>query len=82
MTEGAQAGVDQEASAAADWLKSDAAINLVGDFVDEIRGVGFLLKKIGKWAIDKTKNAYLFRTREALNVCLLKQNVQKISTRQ
>ncbi len=66
VTEGAQGAVDLEASAAADWLKSDAAIDLVGDFVDEIPGVGFLLKKIGKWAIDRTKKVYLFRTREAL----------------
>ena len=56
VTEGAQAGVDQEASAAADWLKSDAAIDLVGDLVDEIPGVGFLLRKVGKWAIDRTKS--------------------------
>ena len=65
MTEGVQAGIDQGANAAADWLKSDTATDLIG-VIGEIPGVGFLLKKIGKWAVDKTKKAYLHRTREPL----------------
>jgi tetratricopeptide (TPR) repeat protein len=66
ITEGTKSGVDQSASAAADWLKSDAATDLVGHIVGEIPGIGFLLRKIGRWAIDKSKIIYLHRTRESL----------------
>jgi tetratricopeptide (TPR) repeat protein len=66
ITEGADLGVDEGASAAVNWLKSDEAIHLFGELVGEIPGLGFLLKKGGKWAIDKTKKAYLLQTREAL----------------
>jgi tetratricopeptide (TPR) repeat protein len=65
-TEGVDEGVDEGANAAAEWLKSDEAIDLLGDVVGEIPGLGFLFKKGGKWAIDKAKKTYLFRTREAL----------------
>ncbi len=66
ITEGANMGLDEGAGATVDWLKSEAAIDLLGDIVGEIPGLGVLFKKGGRWAIDKAKKTYLSRTRKAL----------------
>lgn len=50
----------------ANWLGSDTAKAFVGDLVGEIPGVGFALRRIGGWVIDKSKRAYLDRTRDSL----------------
>jgi hypothetical protein len=59
-------GVDEAASAAKDWLRSDDAKVLIGDFADSIPGVGFILKRIGGWSIEKSKRFYLELTKDAL----------------
>ncbi|NEW88548.1 tetratricopeptide repeat protein [Rhodopseudomonas sp. WA056] len=45
---------------------SKVALENLGDAVAEIPGVGFLVKKISGWVIDKGHAAYLHHTREAL----------------
>jgi tetratricopeptide (TPR) repeat protein len=60
------AGVDAAASAAKDWLTGDDAKELIGDFIGSVPGVGFILKRIGHWVIEKGKRVYLEQTREAL----------------
>ena len=77
LTEGANEGVDEGATAAGQWLKSDEAINLLGDLIGEIPGLGFLFKKGGKWAINKAKKAYLFQTREALKALYTNGELKK-----
>jgi hypothetical protein len=57
---------DEGASKAADWLHSDTAKELLGEAVSEIPGIGFVLKRLGTWVIDKTKRAYFERTRKHL----------------
>jgi hypothetical protein len=44
------------------WLFSETASKIVGEVARDIPGLG-LLPRIGGWAIDKTKRAYLERTR-------------------
>jgi tetratricopeptide (TPR) repeat protein len=61
-----EAGLDKASSLAADWLTSDDAKELIGDFVSHVPGVGFILKRIGHWAIEKGKRVYLERTKDAL----------------
>ena len=51
-----------------DWLKSGEAAQLVGEAIGNVPGVGFLLKRIGGWIIDRTKRAYLLRSRETLQM--------------
>jgi Tfp pilus assembly protein PilF len=45
---------------------SKAAQESLGEAVAQIPGVGFLVKKISGWVIDKTHRAYLHQSREAL----------------
>jgi tetratricopeptide (TPR) repeat protein len=47
------------------WLLSETASKIVGEVAREIPGVG-LVPHIGRWLIDKTKRAYLERTRHEL----------------
>jgi hypothetical protein len=54
----AKGGVEDAADKTKDWLQSDTVTELLGDAVAEIPGVGFLLKRVGNWVIDKTKRAY------------------------
>lgn len=65
-TGAAKGAVDEGAKEASDWLSDDDAKELLGDLVAEIPGVGFLLKRLSHWAIDKGKKAYLLRTRQPL----------------
>jgi len=62
----AQGAVSEAASAGASWLHSDGAKQLLGDAVGEVPGLGFILKYVGGWVIDKTKRVYLERTYTAL----------------
>ena len=62
----AKGGVEEAADKVTDWLQSDTATELLGDAVGEIPGVGFLLRRVGNWVIDKTKRAYLEQTRDSL----------------
>ncbi|HEV7259491.1 MAG TPA: tetratricopeptide repeat protein [Bosea sp. (in: a-proteobacteria)] len=66
LTSGAKSAVDRGADKAGDWLGATGATELVGDVLDQIPGVGFLLKRIGHWAIDRGKRLYLARTRDHL----------------
>jgi tetratricopeptide (TPR) repeat protein len=61
-----EAGLDKASSWAADWLKRDDAKELIGDLVGSVPGVGFILKRVGHWAIEKGKRVYLERTKDAL----------------
>jgi Tfp pilus assembly protein PilF len=65
-TKVAEGAVDEGASEIKKLLGSETATELLGEAIGEIPGVGFALKRIGNWAIDKTKRAYLKRTREQL----------------
>jgi hypothetical protein len=60
----AKGGVKEAGEKAKEWLQSDSATE--GDAVAEIPGLGFLLRRIGNWVIDKTKRAYLEQTRDSL----------------
>lgn len=62
----ARSSVDTGANKAEEWFRSDAAKELLGDAIGEIPALGFVLKKIGKWAIDKSKMKYLEHTRSYL----------------
>jgi tetratricopeptide (TPR) repeat protein len=62
----AKGAVDGAADKAKDWLKSDTAVELLGDAVSELPGLGFLIKWAGGWVVDKTKRAYLEYTRDFL----------------
>ena len=62
----AQGAVSEAASAGASWLHSDGAKQLLGDAVGEVPGLGFIIKYVGGWVIDKTKRVYLDRTYTAL----------------
>ena len=65
-TKAAKGGVDQGSGDAAGWLGTDEATELLGEAVGQIPGVGFFLKKIGHWAIDKSKRKWLESTRDEL----------------
>lgn len=62
----AKGGVDEAADKAKDWLKSESASELLGDAISEFPGVGFLLRRIGNWVVERTKRNYLELTREFL----------------
>ena len=62
-TKAAQGVVDEGASEIKKFL-GGAAPELLGEAVGQIP-FGFVFKRIGNWAIDKTKRAYLERTRES-----------------
>ncbi|WP_457155925.1 hypothetical protein, partial [Mesorhizobium sp. P5_C1] len=59
-------GVDETASAVKDLLSSDAVKDAAGELVGSIPGIGFALKRIGNWSIEKGKRFYLEKTKEAL----------------
>jgi hypothetical protein len=65
-TKATQGAVDEGASEIKKLLGSETATELLGEAVGHIPGVGFLVKRVSNWVIDKTKRAYLERTREAL----------------
>lgn len=65
-TETGKSAVGEGASDAAKWLKSDDASALLGEAVGDIPFVGFLLKRYGVKAIDRSKRAYLEWTRAPL----------------
>ena len=58
------------------WLKrgsgqfvdgsSDIAKDLTGELIGSIPGIGFMLKRLGEWSIEKGKRLYLERTKEEL----------------
>jgi tetratricopeptide (TPR) repeat protein len=52
--------------ATVDWLFSEQGAEFIGDAVNEIPGMGFLVKLIGRWAFEKAKLEYLRRSREHL----------------
>ncbi|HXW71234.1 MAG TPA: tetratricopeptide repeat protein [Methylocella sp.] len=66
VSKAAQGAVGETASAGAGWLHSDSAKELLGDAIGSVPGVGFALKYLGGFVIDKTKRAYLERTYEPL----------------
>jgi hypothetical protein len=76
-TKVAENAIDEGASEIKELLGSDTATELMGEAVSEIPGVGFLLKHIGKWAIDKTKRLYLARTREHLQQLYFQEGEKK-----
>jgi len=48
-------------------VPGDTAKEAMGDAVASlIPGAGFVLKRLGTWAIEKSKREYLLRTREVL----------------
>lgn len=60
-TRAAQETIDEDASDIKNWLGTE----FLGDAVREIP-LGFVFKRIGSWAIDKAKRAFLERTRDHL----------------
>ena len=62
LSKAAQGAVGEAASAGSSWLHGDSAKELLGDAVGHIPGVGFLIKHLGGWVIDKTKRAISERT--------------------
>lgn len=49
-----------------DAMLGDAARDFAGEVLGTLPGFGFMLKRIGHWAIEKGKRAYLEKTREPL----------------
>jgi len=45
---------------------SDLVKDLSGELIGSIPGIGFMLKRLGEWSIEKTKRYYLERTKEEL----------------
>ena len=70
-------GVDEAAAAAKGWLTGEDAKELIGDIAGSIPGVGFILKRIGNWAIDKGKRVYLEQTKEALKALYCGGEIKK-----
>ncbi|KSV65363.1 hypothetical protein N182_35805 [Sinorhizobium sp. GL2] len=58
--------IDGATDEAASWLGSDSAKDLIGEAIAEIPGMGFVLKRLGRWSFEKGKRLYLERTREHL----------------
>ena len=46
-------GVDETASAVKDLLSGDAVREAAGELVGSIPGIGFALKRIGNWSIER-----------------------------
>lgn len=65
-TTAARGGVSEGADKASEWVSGETATELVGDAIGHIPGVGFVLKRLGSWIIDKGNRAYLHRTRDHL----------------
>jgi hypothetical protein len=70
-------GVDEASSLAKDWLTGDDAKELIGDLVSSIPGVGFILRRIGHWAIEKGKRVYLEQTMDALKDLYSNREIKK-----
>jgi tetratricopeptide (TPR) repeat protein len=77
VTKLGEAGLDKASSLTADWLGSDDAKELIGDFVSHVPGVGFILKRISHWAIEKGKRVYLERTKDAVKELYSEDEIKK-----
>jgi Tetratricopeptide repeat len=73
----ARGGVNEGANRITDWFKSESATELLGDAIAEIPGVGFLVKHLGNWIIDKTKRTYLYQTRDSLKALFRQGELKK-----
>ena len=65
-TKTAQGAVGYGATEIQHLLGSDTATELLSHAVGHIPAVGFIVKRLGGWIIDKSKRAYLERSREPL----------------
>jgi tetratricopeptide (TPR) repeat protein len=60
-----------------DWIGSDHTKELIGDLASSIPGVGFILKRVGHWAIEKGKRVYLEQTQDALRELYIHGEIKK-----
>ncbi len=63
-TKAAKGVVGEGATEIKHLLDGEAATEFFGEAVAQIPGIGFLVKSLGGWVIDKSKRVYLERTRE------------------
>jgi tetratricopeptide (TPR) repeat protein len=65
-TKAGTSAVGEGAKEVEGFLEGETATELLGEAIGEIPGVGFVLKRLGGWAINKSKRAWLERTRPHL----------------
>lgn len=65
-TDVARGVVEDTADIGKEWLRGDGLEEFLREALGEVPGVGFLLKRFGRWAIDKSKKLYVERTRDFL----------------
>ena len=61
-----QIGVDEVTSAITGWVNGETIAAVTGDLMGSIPGIGFMLKRVGHWSMEKGKRFYLEKTKEAL----------------
>ncbi|HXZ02834.1 MAG TPA: tetratricopeptide repeat protein [Stellaceae bacterium] len=69
--------VEDAVSAAKGLLKEAGTEELIGDLIGGFPGIGFILKRIGHWTIEKGKRLYLERTQEALQALYREGEIKK-----
>jgi hypothetical protein len=66
LTRAAKGAVGEGGTELQRLLGGETATELFGEAIGEIPGLKFIIKGLGGWVIDKSKRAYLERTREPL----------------
>ena len=66
VTKAAKGAVGEGSKKGESLITGEAATELIGDVIGAIPGAGLIFRRIGGWVIDKSKRAWLERTRDHL----------------